>query len=262
MKQGDPKVKLKYLDYFPPEWLSVLSEHKARILARLKEDMLLWSKSGRYDKMAAQLFPALTAILNIYEPDTKVKEEFAETLVKVVLDPSRKLNVTEVLVAVKVVEQLVKGKSKMRFKLPWQPVLQLLITLTKEGRANHLYPFHEKLEVVSKLPKLIGRLRKYFPPESGIEIFDYLKDFIGPPKARNGPYFLYLDCLIHTGHKLPKEMYEPWLRQVLLMLKQSPPKGFAAAALSVLSKLAKNHYEIEWEAVSYTHLTLPTICSV
>lgn len=240
-------MKLKYLDYFPPEWSAVLSEHKDRILARLKEDALLWSKSERYGKMTKELFPGLAATLKLFESDKKAKEEFVEMLVKMILEPNRRLNVAEVLAVVKVVEKLVKGKSRMHFTLPWQPILQLLITLTKEGRANHLYPFHEKLEVVSKLPKLIGRLRKYLPAESGVEVFDYLKDFIGPPKAGSGPHLFYLDCLIHTGHKLQREMYELWLKQVLLMLKQSPSKGFAAVALSVLSKLAKNHYEIEWD---------------
>jgi len=247
MKQIVTKERIDFLELFPPEYSSTLIKNKEIILSNLKETMLVYYKSGQYSNITKELLPDLKALIKVYKPTKQLKEVFIEILAKLILHPTHEITAKELLSTIKVLETLLKGKSKVSFNLPWESMLELLLTFNNEGRASHSYPPQERLEIMQKLPRLIGKLRKYLSNESGIEIFEYVKSFIGPPKAQGNLYILYLDYLIRTDHKLAEEHYEPWLKEMLKMLEDSAFYIFSPVALSVISRLAKSHYEIQWD---------------
>eukprot|EP01022_Parablepharisma_sp_SALTPOND_P017318 TRINITY_DN2739_c0_g1_i1.p1 TRINITY_DN2739_c0_g1~~TRINITY_DN2739_c0_g1_i1.p1 ORF type:complete len:1715 (-),score=212.94 TRINITY_DN2739_c0_g1_i1:5488-10632(-) len=263
-KLMEEKKPIVYLDYLPADLRSIFSENKDAMLTYLKENMMVYYESQRYDKITKEVLPALSAALKLYKPPKETKTLFIELLAKAIFQPTRELLPSELTELVGAIQPLLKGKIKGHFALNWEPVLQFLETFfNKERREAYHIPKKDDANLKIIIPKFIQKLKRFFPVESGNQIFKYVKSFIGPSQARENFYLYYLHCLLRTDHKVPKEHYEDWMKEMLVLWEcNSSKRAFGSAALSLFSGLARAHYEIDWEPyidTLFTHImnTIP-----
>ena len=148
-----------------------------------------------------------------------------------------------------VLGSIINTNCNYNFQLNWEPMLQLFSSLQKRSTRNtYLFPENSEFIFMSKIPKIIHKLRKYLPPESGIQIFNYVKQFIGPINTKNTNHIIYLECFLRTDSQLSKADYEPWLNELLELWKlRLYDISLNNPMLSILSSLAKYHYEIDWD---------------
>lgn len=242
------KQPLRYLNYAPPLLRSIYLDKQELIFHSLRTNLLIYYQSQRYDKIAAEILPVLPLLFKFYRPPLLLKAAFIELIAKSIFYPTREVLPKELVVLCESLQELIRGKFNGGFTFSWEPVLQLLDTVFNEQRrATEYFTRKDKLRLKISLQKIVQKLRVYFPIESGREIYDYLRPFIGPEKARKRVYLLYLNWLLRTDAAVPKEQYESWMKEMLLLWdSNSWNKEVSAVALSVISRLAIAHYEIDW----------------
>lgn len=237
------------MDYIAPCLRGIYASRREEILAHFRTALLVYCESHRCDKAVDEVLPVLPSLFKLYRPPPEVKATFIEILAKLIFDPSREVVGKELVQLCEALQELLKGRFTGGFTLPWEPVLQLLDTIFNEQRrATEYFTKKEKLRLKLSLQKIVHKLRNYFTVQSGMQVYRYVKPFIGPEKARKGVYLLYFNWLVRTDAGVPKEQYEGWMKELLLLWDcNSLNKEVAAVALSVISRLAMSHYEINWD---------------
>ncbi len=144
---------------------------------------------------------------------------------------------------------LLKGRVKGYFALNWEPAFQLLETFfSREKRSAYQLSKKDEATLKLMLPKVIYKLKQFFAPESSAQIYKYIRGFIGPVQGRENYYLFYLHCLLRTDYKLQPEHYEFWMKELLSLWDcNRQNRVFSSVALSLLSSLARSHYEIDWD---------------
>lgn len=259
MEEDSYKKRINYLHYVPPVLQSVLTENKDNIFNHLKEKMVIIYESKRYDKIVREVLDPLTIALKLYKPPKETKILFVELLAKMIFQTGINIRPAELGDSLLALEKLLVGNVKGFFTMNWEPVFQLLRTVLDTTRRKTYYPpATDDMKIKEALPRVIYKLKKFFPIDSGLQIYNYVKGYIGSARIQDGFHMFVLHEMLRTDAKVPKDQYEPWMKEILALWdSNSLNRIFGSAAMSLISALSRSHYEIDWEPYMdslFTHI--------
>jgi len=242
------KEPIPYLDFLPACLKDQLISKKEEIITKLREDMIVCCKGQDYQKLIVDLCPILKEVLKLYAIPKEDYEFFLEILSQCLLS-AKNLLPSEATELAQFLETFTKMKIKGKFTLDWKQAYQLLELLFNEQiRTGYHIPYSNKMPLQDYIPKIIRRLKKYFPINSGHAIFKYLKSFIGKNPNETQRHIFYLQLLIRTDKKVKEEHFKIWMEELFVLWEQKEAsKTFSAIAISLLAEFAKGHNEFYWE---------------
>ena len=188
--------------------------------------------------MAANL---IFRVFKMYKPPKAVKILFIEIMCKCLFNPSRELLPSEIASLSENLLKLMKGRVKGHFSLNWEPVLLFLETIfNKPKRGIFHFPKKEEGITMFFLGKMLTKIKRFFPPESSKEIYDYLKGFIGSPQGGEDQYYEYLRYLLRTDFRVSPDNYTYWMHELLALWDINRSNlAFNETAFTLFSNLAK-----------------------
>eukprot|EP01022_Parablepharisma_sp_SALTPOND_P004705 TRINITY_DN120803_c0_g1_i1.p1 TRINITY_DN120803_c0_g1~~TRINITY_DN120803_c0_g1_i1.p1 ORF type:complete len:1820 (-),score=174.58 TRINITY_DN120803_c0_g1_i1:29-5488(-) len=247
MMESFSKEPIHYLEHLPELLKLHLSSKKHQLLSKLRETMLLCYHTRNYRRILSEICPILKPILKLYSAP---KEEFAfylEMLSKCLFSSAPEISPSDAADLAKYLVQFTKIKVKGKFTLSWESALKTLETLFSEQvRSGYHICFKDKMSLQETVPAIIKKLKKYFAPDSGKEIYKYLRSYIGKGNpAVVTKYVIYMSLLLRTDAKAENLQY--WMKDLLELWEQNTTlKTFSAAVISLLAELARSHKEIDW----------------
>ena len=241
--------QIVYLKYLPPYLAEYYCLKRQEIIDYFKEHLLLYYETSSYDRMIKELLPAIKSMLKLYRPPKETVSSITEILVRSIFQPKRELLPCELWKLLHGLSELINNKCKFQFTLPWESVMKLLeFTYRPNKRSSLIMSKSEIRFSAENLDKVVTGIRKCLPLDSGLQIYNYIKSFLCPEEFEKRNYQSHLCTLLRTDHQVPKEIYEPWMKDVLTLLSWGTVnKEFKIYAFNLLANLKEKHYEINWD---------------
>lgn len=195
--------------------------------------------------------------MTLYKANKQECAFFVETLSKSLFNPTVEIYPSEMLEFANNLLNLTKRKAARNFILNWEPIYETLEGLFV-AKTRIVYQMNKKVfsELQSVIPKLALRLRKYFPPESSMQIYQHMRNYFNRESGKENRYFIYLHLLLRTDYEILPQYYEYWMKELFALWSiSSSSKTINVVCLSLFAGLARWHTEINWEPY------LPTIVS-
>lgn len=242
--------KILYLDLFPPDVQWIFRQYQGDLINYLKETTIAYYESNRIDllsKLVCPILPTYTffllffSVLTVYGLKGELRLQFIELFAKCLFQPNREILPSEMSSIIECLLGLLKGKIKGNLIFNWEPCFQVLETFfRKKTRGAQHISIREEAAIRSQLSKVINKLKPFFPPESGAQIYDYIRSFICPKQARDPCYLYYLHCLLRTDSNILPEHYTFWLHELInLWESNTQDNPFNATLLFLVSSLAR-----------------------
>jgi len=246
------KLPLDFYLIMPEPMKKHFSEIKNDVLYKFHEDTLIYFLSKNYAKICSEICPIIIQVLKFYNAKNEEYAFYLEILAKSLFENNENLLPNDALEIKKCLLKFVKIKKiRANFELNWQSVLKILeLFYSEQMRGNFHINSEIKENLLSEIPFIIRRLKKYFHINSGVEIYNYLKQFIGPPHniSHSVRYIIYMHLLIRTDFGVKIEHFESWLKDLIGIWEiYKSSEIFTGVVQILIGELAKSHIEFDWQ---------------
>ena len=235
------KKPINYLEHYSP-WISdIFKKHQKKLISYLKETTYIAAETENYNLLTEHVFPVLTSALRMFQDSKGERLYFVEILTKIIFNPKKKCLPRELNSLLYHLSNLLRRKVEGEFSLAWQPVLDVYETIYSSHKRQGEFISKSSLgSTMHNCGQVMIKLKKFFPKESGNEIYLHLKPYLNFDQKKTEKYFSFLTCLLRTDSDLEPKHYEMWMKELLAMLVPTlSNRVIQASILRLITNLAR-----------------------